>query len=205
MSFKIRPYEEKDLDAVYEVCLKTGDAGQDATHLYKDAKALGHLYVGPYVTLELSLAFVLEDEIGVCGYVLGALDTKKFRERFVKEWLPRLQKLYLDPQGDPKTWTLDEQIYYEIHHPKTEVYKALEPYPSHLHIDLLPRAQGQGNGKRMMQTLLEALKKQGSRAVHLGMFASNTRAFHFYKRMGFHVVEDAEFPKDILYLGLVLE
>jgi ribosomal protein S18 acetylase RimI-like enzyme len=205
VSCVIRSYEPKDFDAVYEVCLKTGDAGQDATHLYKDPKALGHLFVGPYVTLEPSLAFVLEDELGVCGYVLGALDTKKFQARFIKEWLPPLQKIYPDPKGEASSWTLDEQIYHEIHHPTPEIYKALETYPSHLHIDLLPRAQGQGNGKRMMNTLLEALKKQGSRAVHLGMFASNTRAFHFYKKMGFHVIEDAGFPKDILYLGLVFE
>jgi ribosomal protein S18 acetylase RimI-like enzyme len=203
MSFIIRPYESKDFDAVYEVCLKTGEAGQDATHLYKDPKALGHLYVGPYVTLEPPLAFVLEDDLGVCGYVLGALDTKIFRERFIKEWLSPLQKVYADLRGDSQHWTLDEQIYHEIHHPKTEFYKALEPYPAHLHIDLLPRAQGLGNGKRMMQTLLEALKEKGSRAVHLGMHPDNTRAFVFYKTMGFHIIDDPALPRDTLYLGLV--
>jgi GNAT superfamily N-acetyltransferase len=119
--------------------------------------------------------------------------------------LPPLQKLYPDPKGDETIWTRDEQIYHEIHHPKTDVYKVLERYPSHLHIDLVSRAQGQGNGKKMMQVLLETLKGQGSKAVHLGMFVSNTRAFHFYKKMGFHVIEDAEFPEDILYLGLVFE
>ncbi len=205
MSFIIRPYEPKDFDAVYEVCLKTGDAGQDATHLYQDPKALGHLYVGPYVTLELSLAFVLEDDLGVGGYVLGALDTKKFQERFVTEWLPPLQKLYPDPQGDKTTWTPDEQIYHQLYHPWRGIYKALEPYPSHLHIDLLPRAHGQGNGTRMMQTLLETLVKKGSPAVYLGMRPENQRAFVFYKKMGFHIIEDAELPKRTLYMCLVFE
>jgi ribosomal protein S18 acetylase RimI-like enzyme len=201
MSFAIRPCEPKDFDAVYEVCLKTGDAGQDATHLYKDPKALGHLYVGPYITLEPSLAFVLRDDLGVCGYVLGALNTKKFQERFVKEWLPPLQKIYPDPKGDETTWTLDEQIYHDIHHPKTEIYKAIEAFPSHLHIDLISRAQGQGNGKRMMEVLLDALRQRGSSAVHLGMFASNHRALHFYQKLGFQLLKPEEFPKEILYLG----
>jgi ribosomal protein S18 acetylase RimI-like enzyme len=201
--FKIRPYEQKDFDAVYEVCLKTGDAGQDATHLYKDPKALGHLYVGPYVTLEPSLAFVLENALGVCGYVLGAFDTKTFYMCFVKEWLPPLRKLYPEPQSGPKTWTCDEQIYHEIHHPDIKSYQALEPYPSHLHVDLLPRAQGQGNGTRMMNTLLEALKARRSRAVSLAMHPENKRAFTFYQKMGFHVIEGAELPRDTLYLGLV--
>jgi ribosomal protein S18 acetylase RimI-like enzyme len=201
--FKIRPYKKKDFESVYEVCLKTGDAGRDATHLYKDPKALGHLYVGPYVTLEPSLAFVLEDALGVCGYVLGAFDTKTFYMRFIKEWLPPLQKLYPEPQSDPKTWTCDERIYHEIHHPDIKNYLVLEPYPSHLHIDLLTRAQGQGNGRRMMNTLLEALKARGSRAVFLAMHPENKRAFVFYQKMGFHVIEEAELPRDTLYLGLV--
>lgn len=205
MSFIIRPYQPKDFDAVYEVCLKTADAGQDGTHLFKDPKAVGHLYAGPYVTLEPSLAFVLEDDLGVCGYVLGALDTKVFRERFVKEWLPPLQQRYPDPQGDETIWTPDEQIYHELHQPWLEIYKALEPYPSHLHIDLLPRAQGRGNGTRMMKTLLEALVKKSSPAVHLGTNPKNERAFIFYKKIGFHVIEDAALPKSTIFMGLVFE
>jgi ribosomal protein S18 acetylase RimI-like enzyme len=203
--FLIRPYDQKDFDAVYDVCLKTGNAGQDATHLYKDPKALGHLYVGPYVTLEPSLAFVLEDKLGVCGYVLGALDTRTFRERFVKEWLPPLQKLYPDPQGEEESWTPDEEIYHELHHPWTEIYRALRSYPSHLHIDLLPRAQGQGNGTQMMNTLLGVLTKKGSPAVRLGTNPKNERAFIFYKKIGFHVIEDVVLPKTTIYMGLVFE
>lgn len=160
------------------------------------------MYAGPYVTLEPLRAFVVEDEIDICGYVLGALDTKKFRERFIAEWLPPLQKRYSDPQGDLTTWTLDEQIYHQIHHPWQDFYKALEPYPSHLHIDLLPRAQNQGNGKRMMQTLLEALKKAGSVGVHLGLDVRNTRALHFYKKIGFQILKDESLQG--IYLGMRL-
>jgi ribosomal protein S18 acetylase RimI-like enzyme len=140
----------------------------------------------------------------VCGYVLGVLDSERFRQRFISDWLPPLQKLYPEPQSEPATWTRDEHVYYELHHPQTGVYRALEPYPSHLHIDLLPRAQGQGNGKRMMQRLLETLKAQGSKAVYLGMHPDNHRAFHFYQKMGFQVIKAKDLPKDTLYLGLKL-
>jgi ribosomal protein S18 acetylase RimI-like enzyme len=120
---------------------------------------------------------------------------------------PCKKKLYLEPKGDPKTWTFDERLYYEIHHPQhpwQEVYKALEPYPSHLHIDLLPRAQGQGNGRRMMNTLLNALKEHGSSAVHLGMHPDNARALNFYKNMGFFLIEADELPKDTSFLAKYL-
>ena len=199
--FQIRPCEPRDVNAVYEVCLKTGDAGQDATHLFQDPKALGHLFVGPYLALEPTFAFVLEDLQGVCGYALGALDTLHFQKRYLEEWLLPLQKYYSDPRGDQAHWTEDQKIYYQIHHPNLTFLETLQPYPSHLHIDLLSRAQGQGNGKRIMDVLLTALRYEGSPGVHLGMYIRNTRAFHFYTRLGFHSVEEVE---DVLYMGKVL-
>ena len=92
MTFSIRPYEPRDLHAVYDICLKTGDSGEDATALYSnkegDPDALGHLYAGPYVTLEPALAFMLTDGEEVVGYILGAFDTERFNERYRLEWLP---------------------------------------------------------------------------------------------------------------------
>lgn len=36
-----------------------------------------------------------------------------------------------------------------------------QAYPAHLHIDIKPRGQGQGNGKRLMDALLAELTRQG--------------------------------------------
>ena len=183
--FRIRPYREDDRDSAYAVCLKTGDNGEDATHLYEDPHALGNIYVGPYLELEPEHAFVLEGSEGVCGYVLGALDTRQFYEAFVTRWLPPLKAVTPDPQGSPASWTADERIYHQIHHPRLDYPTALEPYPSHLHIDLLPRAQGRGWGRRMLETLLDTLRAKGSPGVHLGVGLGNERARGFYGRLGF--------------------
>ncbi|HZJ10832.1 MAG TPA: N-acetyltransferase [Trueperaceae bacterium] len=187
--FRLRPFQPGDEDALYEVCLKTGDSGSDASQLYKDPMALGQLYVGPYVALEPELAFVLEDVLeghsGVCGYVLGALDTEKFQRVFKERWLPPLQATLPDPSGDPAKWNHDERIYHELHHPRLEFSPPLAPYPSHLHIDLLARAQGRGWGRRMIETLLDALRARGSRGVHLGVGLANTRAQGFYRKLDF--------------------
>src|SRR5947207_14720363 len=78
--FNIRRCEPRDVDAAYDVCLRTGDDGEDASYAFDDPKALGHIFVGPYLQLEPQLAFVLEDPQGVCGYALGALDSKKRSE-----------------------------------------------------------------------------------------------------------------------------
>ena len=61
MAFTIRPAKESDREAMYRVCLLTGDSGADGTHLFPhQPQLLGQRWVGPYLTLEPGLAFVLE-------------------------------------------------------------------------------------------------------------------------------------------------
>jgi len=196
--FRIRRCEPRDTDGVYEVCLRTGDNGADATHYFDDPKALGHLFVGPYLKLEPDLAFVLEDPQGVCGYALGALDSKQYYQAYRMEWLPQLRQRHPEPTGDPAQWTRTQKVYYEYHHPDIFMPAPYEAYPSHLHIDLLPRAQGCGLGREMMAVLLAALVTKGSPGVHLGMGATNARAERFYKKLGFHQLARRG---DVLYLG----
>ena len=196
--FTIRRAEPRDTDPAYHVCLATGDGGRGAEHLYEDPKALGHIYVGPYLKLEPELAFVLEDARGVCGYVLGALDTKRFYTAYVRDWLPDLRSGHPEPTGDPARWNATQRAYHEYHHPDIFMPEPVTEYPSHLHIDLLPRVQGRGLGVEMMKVLLAALVQRGSPGVHLGMGLTNARAEKFYKQLGFHELARTA---GVLYLG----
>lgn len=204
--FRVRRCLPNDADAAYDVCLKTGDSGADGTQLYRDdPKALGHLYVGPYIHLEPELAFVLEDNAGVCGYVLAALDSARFYHRFLTEWLPPLCAQFPAPQGDPATWTPVQQLYHEYHHYQVYYPESFQAYPSHLHIDLAPRAQGRGQGARMMEHQLAALVRLGSPGVHLCMSAVNQRAHQFYQKLGFHELARVGTPvPQVIYLGKTL-
>lgn len=184
--FRIRPCLAADIAAAYHVCLKTGDSGQDGTHLYADdPDALGNIYVGPYIVLEPSLAFVLEDDQGVCGYVLAALDSVRFYARMLTEWLPPLRARFPAPTGDPASWTPTQKLYYEYHHYEPYFPPLLHPYPAHAHIDLLARAQGQGLGRRMMRHIMAELTSRGSPGVHLAVSVVNHRAYAFYQKLGF--------------------
>lgn len=202
-AFRIRPCLEADMDAAYEVCLKTGDSGADGTHLYRDdPSALGHLYVGPYLVFEPDLAFVLEDGAGVCGYVLAARDSACFYQRFLTEWLPPLRARFPDPGGDPAAWTPVEQLYHEYHHYEVYYPQSFRAYPSHLHIDLLPRAQGCGQGGRLMRHQLAALERHSSPGVHLCMSAANHRAYRFYCKLRFHELARAGIgDAEVIYMG----
>ena len=182
---QIRPYQSVDLDDVYRICLQTADSGQDATALVSDPMLPGHVFAAPYCTLEPSLAWVAEDAAGVAGYVLGALDTGAFEERLEHDWWPALRARYPDPQQLAGALPEPERIALQaIHRPFRTDPALITRYPSHLHIDLLPRLQGRGFGRRLIETLFAALRASRSRGVHLHVGWANERAAAFYRHVG---------------------
>jgi ribosomal protein S18 acetylase RimI-like enzyme len=66
-------------------------------------------------------------------------------------------------------------------------------YPAHLHIDLLPRAQGHGMGRKIMTVFLERLRELGVEGVHLGVSKRNLNAIAFYEHLGFLRLEEHVF------------
>ena len=195
---QIRPLRREDRDALYAICLKTGNAGQDATALYRDPELLGHLYAGPYAALEPESGFVLQDEDGLGGYIVGAIDTYAFENRLEQEWWPGLRARYPDPAAllEPERYLVQS-----IHKPWRTPKRVTDSYPSHLHINLLPRFQG-GWGRCMMDHWLNAMGERGSHGAHLGVGMRNERAVKFYLRYGF-----TEFQRwnDVLMLGIRLK
>ncbi len=62
---------------------------------------------------------------------------------------------------------------------------AITGYPAHLHIDLLPQAQGRGLGRELLRTFGEELIVREVPGVHLGVGEANVGAAAFYRRLGF--------------------
>src|SRR4051794_19501278 len=98
----IRPFHPSDLPALYRICLLTGDAGADATNLYRDPDLLGHLYAGPYPIADPGLTFVVVDDQGVCGYLVATADSYRFERWLGSSWFPvlRAQHGVADDPGD---------------------------------------------------------------------------------------------------------
>jgi len=182
---QVRPYEAADLDDLYRICLQTADNGQDAATLVTDPMLPGYVFAAPYGIFEPSLAWVAEDEAGAAGYVVGALDTPAFEERLERDWWPALRARYPDPRHLTGTLSgLERLCLHAIHEPFTTDPALVSNYPSHLHIDLLPRLQGRGLGRRLIETLFAALRASRSRGVHLHVGSANQRAAAFYRHVG---------------------
>jgi hypothetical protein len=199
----IRNYRPGDEAAAYDVCLKTGNHGDDGTPFFQeDPNALGRIYVGPYLKFEPDLALMLEDEAGVCGYALGAFDSKTFYDRYEREWRPALCAQFPPPAGDRSTWTRVQSVHYVYHYPDYFCPEPYDEFPSHLHIDLLARKHRHGYGGQMIHKLMERLCVKGSPGVHLGMSASNDRAHYFYTKLGFvDLTRQGEGDEQSIYMG----
>lgn len=203
-NFTLRPARPGDEPGAYYVCLKTGDHGADGEPFYHDdPDALGRIFVGPYLAFEPDLSLILEDAQGICGYALGAFDSRAFYARYEAEWRPRLCAQFPAPAGDPAEWTRAQMVHHWYHHPD---YYCPEPYadfPSHLHIDLLGRAQGRGWGRRMMEQVMDTLRRRGSPGAHLGVSTRNARAVGFYQRLGFReLVRVGAESEGCIYMGI---
>lgn len=187
---EIRPVRAGDIGALYEIALKTGANGGDATALHADPRLVGHVYAAPYALFAPECAFVAEDGQGTGGYILGALDTRGFEARLEADWWPRLRGQYADPALPHERWNADERMAHLIHHPLRVPSRILGRYPSHLHINLLPHLQGRGVGWTLMDRFLARMKELGSPGVHLGVGAPNVRGRAFYQAYGFTVLEE---------------
>jgi ribosomal protein S18 acetylase RimI-like enzyme len=199
----IRPARPGDEPGAYHVCLKTGDFGRDAEALYaEDPDALGRVFVGPYLEFEPKLSLILEDAGGICGYALAAFDSARFYARYDAQWRPGLCQRFPEPRGESSAWTPVQRVHHSYHHPDFYCPEPYDWYPSHLHIDLLPRAQGRGYGRQMIERIMDALAQRGSAGAHLGVSELNTRAFRFYQHLGFQELTRVGAEADCcIYMG----
>ncbi|MER8866015.1 GNAT family N-acetyltransferase [Mesorhizobium sp. M0751] len=199
--FFLRRATAADHQTLAMICLKTGDAGKDASGREDDPDLLGLLYTIPYQVLEPDLAFIVDSPTGAAGYLLGAADTAAFNASLASDWYPDLQRRVADPGSDSSRWRGSDWARHRVHHPDFAVPPALAAYPSHGHIDLLPQARGKGIGRRAMAFLEQRLAASGSTGIHLEVMPQNDGALKFYKAIGFEVVQDPEPVKRCVYVG----
>lgn len=200
MTCDLHPFHPADLPALYRICLLTGDNGQDASRQYSDPDLLGHYYAGPYAILEPDYCLVLTLDGEPAGYILGTPDSRDFARRCEELWFPGLRRRYLPDRqpaginalaaagGDPAGPAIQpgrDQAMIRLIHEGYSPPGGIQDYPAHLHIDLLPAAQGGGNGRRLMDAFLERLRQAGCPGVHLGVGSANERGIRFYERYGY--------------------
>jgi GNAT superfamily N-acetyltransferase len=178
----------------------------------------------PYVESALSSVtggFVLVDPQPhgaetVVGYVLFTSDTRKFEALTEERWWPRLRETYPYPPPDApsdkmKAADTEKDVhFFKLFHNTETMWKApasaVAYSPAHLHIDLLPAAQRQGWGRKLIGRVVAHFRERNAgmtqeervHGVWIGMDARNEEARKFYMKIGFKPIPGA--PDT--YLGL---
>jgi len=200
----IRPATLADQERLYEVVVQTGMAGEDATPLYQDPKMLGYIYTAPYVVVAPELVFVAEVGGQVAGYVCGVVDSRAYEAQLEETWWPTLRRQYPAPDVDQQAaWSEDEKRADWIHHPVPTPAYVVDPYPAHMHMNLMPEARGGGLGRKLFDTWLAAAKALGAGSVHIGADLKNDGGIAFWQAMGFERLRqpDGTFAENTCWMG----
>lgn len=179
---QVRAVHASDLPQLYRVCLQTAAAGVDATQLFNDPDLPGQLYMAPYFAHEPAHAFTLVLQGQPAGYIVGTADSCDFSAWMNAHWWPILQAglSHQDRARSDIEALMQNQVLQPV-----PVPAVAEQYPAHLHINLLPQAQGSGHATLLMNAFLASLEARQVGGVHLILSETNQRALKFYTKQGF--------------------
>lgn len=170
---KVIPYEEKYREACHDICIHTGSPDNLVNKQHYDFSLL--MYCDPYLDHGKNF-LLLNDEDEAVGYILSISDYNSFKD-YMQDYFKEIKRVAPD-------------FVYRCDISEYEPYKDI--YPAHLHIDILEKGTGKGNGTMLMTKLLNALKEDDVKGIMVGVAKDNIRAFNFYQKMGFKVLEENE-------------
>lgn len=163
--YTIRPYLISDERSIYEVCAKSQTIGPIERDV--PTELLGDRLVGPFLCLSAEFCFVVEDETGICGYAVGAVDSKQFEKRTHIAWLPDLCEKYPIPNDGNEQIESDRII--KAIHLETKSSEGghevpdfvLKSYPSAIRLDMLIHVIEPSVAKQLLACILAAIKANG--------------------------------------------
>lgn len=174
--YSIRNLKASDKEDVRHICIETASGFSTDTPLKR--AVLCDLYCDYYVDYASDTSFVaVDDSDKAVGYVFCAPDYREYEKNYRKYLLPVLRKHKFS-----RALTKNLELVFER--------KLAHGMPAHLHIDILPEAQRQGIGHRLMNALMFRLHKLGVPKVYLVVGSSNVKGVSFYEKYGFGAVRE---------------
>jgi len=185
-SLNLRAACVEDEVGIAHVCLRTANSGKDASKLYSRPDLPALIWATPYLVNSPGHCFVVEQGAKVVGFIVTTPNTRDFEGWLQQEWMSETERR-LD--GFEPATEADTNAIAAINAMRQQTPSYADKFPAHLHINLLPEAQGTGFGRKLVTTALQKLKGEGVSAIHLGVSLKNLNAVGFYKTLGFTEIE----------------
>lgn len=93
--------------------------------------------LGPCLALCPEYSFILEDELGVCGCVLGVVDVRSFAKRCQASWMPAMRDKYPPKAGNTQVRTSRRYLRF-IRFPSHDSRRQSVTKHTHTHPDQIP-------------------------------------------------------------------
>ncbi|XP_010781219.1 protein O-GlcNAcase isoform X2 [Notothenia coriiceps] len=183
--YNIRPYHSKDKLELYRMVrqlhLRTQGV-QESSALHPDV--IGDRCLGPCLVLSPEYCFILEDELGVCGCVLGILDVRMFAKRCQASWMPAMRDKY--PTKGGNTHPNPQDLIQLMEEDQGEYPESLLfHFPSQLRLDALPELVDVSVSRTLLTAMLTALKANGSQGVFCEVQPTDRQRLEFLTKLGF--------------------
>jgi len=201
--YTVRPYFPADKDSVYSVCLKTHDDGLNGSDIFPDHPDLvADESIGGLLFLSPEYCFVLEDETGICGYLVSCLDVKEYRKIWNRTWLPKMREKYSKPQKSNSTLTPSERListfYTDTRQPMEFVHK---DYPAMLFVSVISsRISDISMPKQLLACGIKNLQAQGISGVHTVVKSNHINLIAWHIKLGFEDITEGS-GSDKVVLG----
>ncbi|XP_054167405.1 protein O-GlcNAcase-like isoform X2 [Oppia nitens] len=189
--YTIRPYLPNDESHVYDICRKTFALERENITLEDITDFVGDRLVGGFLSLTPEYCFIVEDEMGICGYALAAIDAQQFNKKLEISWTPELSRKYPAPTEKLSSGQKLSPVEQMIHdmHSTSAVYPIpdviLKSHPSVLKMSVLPHIMDLSVPKRILACIIAALKANGSVGVFSEISSTDKKLFDFYSKLGF--------------------
>ncbi len=187
----VRRLAPADRQAVLQVAADTGFFGQPVEAVHDDRALFCDLLYRYYVDVDRSHGWVAEEEGGVIGFVVGAVNTRAMHARWARAVLPGIVWRALTGRYRIRRATLRRLAAQVLAALRGEAAPVdTSAYPAHLHLNVAARQRGRGVGRRLLETFLAALRAEGVGGVHLRTTDQNAAACHLFESLGFRLLDE---------------
>lgn len=186
---RIRPYEARDRDGVFQIAADTAFFGRPVETYVDDRRLFCDALYSYYTDFEPEHVWVACVDDVVVGFLAGCVDGARQRRVWLKAILPRVARGLL--LGEYTIGVRTRRYALRLgaaalqHRPHVD----MQSYPAHLHLNVAGAWRREGIGRQLLLTFLEQMQSLGVTGVHANSTDLNREAGRLFASLGFRIAD----------------